>query len=287
MSLLADVNFQQEDAFFVMSVRDKSQRDIARKLSAVVQGQRTQDDRKRNGAPVRRSFVLKTPKSPSPLVQMLNQKNGKSGGLGGGLRLQTYLSLLWVCSAEPYQSQRPARVWAELLSLEDPEVNGVRRIRAAFKDLQERRFITQEPTKPVPTIKLLSDLGDGSSYVPPGIAILSASSHERPAHEYFRVPNELWLNGYIGNMSGAALAMYLVLLAESRGSRKDVWLSPRAMEDLYGISPSTRTKGVAMLKELGLVTVKKQDVSSMIDYSPSRQVYQIPLLPDPSTEQIA
>lgn len=273
-----------------MSVRNKQQHEIARKLFVMLQGPRTSEDLsrvRRAGAPVRRSFVLKTSHGPSPLVQMLNQRNGKGGGPGGGLRLQTYLSLLWVCSGKPYESQRPARVWAELLSLEDPEVNGTRRVRAALKELQERRFIALEPTKPTPTIKLLSDQGNGLPYVPPGVAVLSASREERPNHEYFRVPNEIWLDGYIGDMNGAALAMFLVLLAESRGSRKDVWLSPRALEDLYGISSSTRTKGVAALKDLGLITVRHQGISSAIDYSPSRQVYQIPLLPVPDRDQIA
>lgn len=234
----------------------------------------------RTGAPVRRSFILKSPDGgPSPLVRMLNQRNGKSGGPGGGLRLQIYLSLLWVCSGKPYETQRPARVWAELLSLEDPETNGTRRVRAALKELQERRFITVEPTKPTPTIRLLSDLGDGSPYVPPGVAMLDARPEEKRKHEYFRVPNAIWLNGYMGDMTGAAIAMYLVLLGESRGVRRDVWLSPRALEDLYGISASTRTKGIATLKDLGLITVRRQTLESTIEFSPSRQIYQIPSLP--------
>jgi hypothetical protein len=263
----------------------KRQQEIARKLFKVLQGHHAtgkgSSGRTRTGAPLRRAFVLNTPSGPSPLVRMLNQRNGKSGGPGGGLRLQTYLSLLWVCSGSPYQSQRPARVWAELLSLEDPEINGTRRIRATLKELQERRFIDIEPTKPTPTIKLLSDLGDGSPYVPPGIAMLTASAEDKPSNEYFRVPNDLWLDGYIADMSGAALAMFLVLLAESRGTRKDVWLSPKALEALYGISPSTRTKGISALEDLGLITVRRQAVISTIEYSPSRQVYQLPMLPIP------
>lgn len=268
-----------------MEAPNKRQHQIARKLFGVIQGQNSRSDsaKERLGAPVRRSFTLKTSDGPSPLVRMLNQRNGKSGGPGGGLRLQMYLSLLWVCSGKPYETQRPARVWAELLSLEDPETNGTRRVRAALKELQERRFITVEPTKPTPTIKLLSELGDGSSYTPPGLAMLDASGEEKRRHEYFRVPNKIWLDGYIGDMNGAALAMYLVLLAESRGVRKDVWLSPRALEDLYGISSSTRTKGIGVLKDLGLITVKQQGVSSTIEYSPSRQVYQVPLLPPATT----
>lgn len=269
-----------------MVAAHKRQQEIARKLFVVLQGQhrttkQTSSGIVRTGAPVRRAFVLKTPEAPSPLVRMLNQKNGKSGGPGGTLRLQSYLSLLWVCSGSPYQSQRPARVWAELLALEDPEVNGTRRIRAAFKELQERHFVEVEPTRPTPTVKLLSDMGDGSPYVPPGLAMLSASAEDKPNNEYFRVPNEIWLDGYVADMNGAALAMFLILLAESRGTRKDVWLSPKALENLYGISASTRTKGISVLKDLGLITVRRQSVSSTIDYSPSRQVYQIPLLPVP------
>lgn len=259
-----------------MSIEDKRQKLLAKKLFDTL---RVEAQKSRVGAPVRRSFLLKT-EEPSPLVRLLNQRNGKSGGPGGALRLQVYLSLLWVCSSQPYQTDRPARVWAELLSLEDPAVNGTRRVRAALKELQARRFIAVEPSKPTPIIKLLSDTGDGSPYIPPGIAIREASQ-DRHRHEYIRVPNEVWLEGYIGDMSGAALAMFLVLLAESRGVAKEVWLSPRALEDLYGISPSSRTKGIAQLKELGLITVQRQSLEARAEYSPSRQIYRIPLLPEP------
>jgi hypothetical protein len=254
-----------------MALVDKRQKVIAEQLFATFRHSRI-------GAPVRRAFVLKTESGPSPLVRLLNQRNGKSGGPGGGLRAQLYLSLLWVCASSPYQTDRPARVWAQLLSLEDPETNGTRRIRAALKELGERRFVRQEMTKPTPTIHLLSDLGDGSEYVPPGIAIGKAAEETKARHEYFRVPNAIWTDGYINDMDGPALAMFLVLLAESRGLDKKIWLSPRALEELYGISPSTRTKGISRLKDLGLITVEKQVLEAQATFSPSRQIYRIPML---------
>jgi hypothetical protein len=94
----------------------------------------------------------------------------------------------------------------------------------------------------------------------------------------------MWTEGYLGDMDGAAIAMFLVLLAESRGVCRDVWISPHALDELYGISASTRTKGIAQLKELELVTVARQAVQSRIDFSPSRQIYRIPILPDPTPE---
>ena len=232
----------------------------------------------RIGAPVRRAFVLRTDSAPSPLIRLLNQRTGKSGGPGGALRVQLYLSLLWVCASRPYATDRPARVWAELLSLKDPETNGTRRVRAALKELAEREFIHQEMTKPTPTIRLLSDLGDGSEYVPPGVAIGDASEEARAHHEYFRVPNAIWTEGFISDMDGAALAMFLVLLAESRGTDKEVWISPRALESLYGVSPSSRTKGISQLHDLGLITVERQTLEAKATYSPSRQIYRVPLL---------
>jgi hypothetical protein len=191
------------------------------------------------------------------------------------------LSLLWVCASKPYATNRPARVWAELLNLDDPETNGTRRVRAALKELAARGFVRLEPTKPTPTITVLSDFGDGSAYTTPGEVIMDSTGDSRKSHEYFRVPNEIWTEGYLGDMDGAAIAMFLVLLAESRGVCRDVWISPHVLDEMYGISASTRTKGVAQLKELELVTVKRQAVQSRIDFSPSRQVYRIPLLPDP------
>lgn len=261
-----------------MSIADRQQKLIARKLLSTF---REEARVSRAGAPIRRSFVLKTKEGPSPLVRLLNQRDGKSGGPGGRLRIQIYLSLLWVCASKPYETSRPARVWAELLNLADPETNGTRRVRAALKELAERKFVRLEPTKPTPTITVLSDLGDGSAYTNPGETIVESSADTRKSHEYFRVPNAIWTEGYLGDMDGAAIAMFLVLLAESRGVCRDVWLSPHALDQLYGISPSTRTKGIAQLKELELVTVKRQAVRSQIDFSPSRQIYRIPILPDP------
>lgn len=254
-----------------MAFTDKQQEVIAEQLFATFRHSRI-------GAPVRRAFVLRADSDPSPLVRLLNHRNGKSGGPGGGLRVQLYLSLLWVCASSPYQTDRPARVWAQLLALEDAETNGVRRIRAALKELEERGFIRQEMTTPAPTIHLRSDLGDGSEYVPPGIAIGEAEDGTKSQHEYFRVPNAIWTEGYISKMDGPALAMFLVLLAESRGIDKNVWLSPRALEALYGISPSTRTKGISRLQELGLITVEKKVLEAQATFSPSRQIYRIPLL---------
>lgn len=254
-----------------MSLIDKQQKVMAEQLFSTFRHSRI-------GAPVRRAFVLKTESGPSPLVRLLNQRNGKSGGPGGGLRVQLYLSLLWVCASSPYQTDRPSRVWAQLLSLKDPETNGTRRIRAALKELHERKFVRQEMTKPAPTIHLLSDLGDGSEYVPPGIAIGEAAEEAKSQHEYFRVPNAIWTDGYISDMDGPAIAMFLVLLAESRGIDKKVWISPRALEELYGISPSTRTKGISRLQDLGLITVEKQSLEAQATFSPSRQIYRVPLL---------
>lgn len=261
-----------------MTIANRQQKLIARKLLSTF---RKEARLSRTGAPVRRSFVLKTGEGPSPLVRLLNQRDGKSGGPGGRLRLQIYLSLLWVCASKPYETSRPARVWAELLNLDDPETNGTRRVRAALKELAERKFVRLEPTKPTPTITVLSDLGDGSVYTNPGEAIVDSSGEARKSHEYFRVPNAIWTEGYLGDMDGAAIAMFLVLLAESRGVCRDVWLSPHSLDELYGISASTRTKGIAQLKELELVTVKRQAVQSQINFSPSRQIYRIPILPDP------
>lgn len=263
---------------FRMTIASRQQKLIARKLLSTF-GKEAQISR--TGAPIRRSFVLKTKDGPSPLVRLLNQRDGKSGGPGGRLRLQMYLSLLWVCAGKPYKTTRPARVWAELLGLEDPATNGTRRVRAALKELAERKFVRVEPTKPTPTITVLSDLGDGSPYTNPGEIIGDLAKEDRKSHEYFRVPNVVWTEGFLGDMDGAAIAMFLVLLAESRGVCRDVWISPHALDELYGISASTRTKGVAQLKELGLVTVTRQAVQSRIDFSPSRQIYRVPILPDP------
>ncbi|MGW0633779.1 hypothetical protein [Streptomyces sp. NPDC002758] len=71
------------------------------------------------------------------------------------------------------------------------------------------------------------------------------SKAEKLDHLYVQLPAGLWTNGWIMELSGATLAMYLVLLHERRGGEnKAVWLSPRIGRERYDLSDETRRKGL-------------------------------------------
>ncbi|HVF74574.1 MAG TPA: hypothetical protein VM938_05955, partial [Acidimicrobiales bacterium] len=66
------------------------------------------------------------------------------GGRGGAVRLKLYLSFLWFAAAPPHDVTYPARAWASLLGLEDPEARGARRIIDAITWLDAHDFVVVE-----------------------------------------------------------------------------------------------------------------------------------------------
>lgn len=181
--------------------------------------------------------------------------------------MKLYVSLLWVCAAAPFNAARPNRAWAALLGLEDPEVKGVRRIRGAIQELQERRLITVEDRGGRPSrLHMLSDNGDGSPYESPTEAY-NALRHadntpQRLAqHQYFRVPSNIWTDGYISRLTGPGFIMLLILLSEQRGQARPVWLSKSRSADRFGLADSTINAGLRELNTLGLTKVGRQSIS--------------------------
>jgi hypothetical protein len=67
-------------------------------------------------------------------------------------------------------------------------------------------------------VTLLSEAGTGEPYELPGAAynrLRNTKPRDRAEeHRYIQLTNELWTCGWIATLSGAALAMLLVLYAE-------------------------------------------------------------------------
>lgn len=250
-------------------------------------------DSTRAGAAIRRIFAVDPDVERTPLARLLQQRDGRGGGPGGALRLQLYVSLVWVCTKPPYDTDRPARVWAQLLGLDDAAGNGTRRIRAALAELDAREFVRLERRGARTTnITVLSDIGDGSPYVVPGAEFdrrrdtIAEGDPERKRLVYFRVPNEIWTEGSIAALDGPGFAMLLILLAESRGYRRPVWFSPGHADEYYGIAAATRSRGIDELVRLGLVAIAKEPVNATTKYGARRNVYTLPFLdPDPTRPQ--
>lgn len=212
-----------------------------------------------------------------PMARMLR------GGRGGSVRLKVYLSFLWFAAAPPHDVTYPARAWAGLIGLNDPEVNGARRVVDAITWLADEEFVTVQRRPGQPSIVLLrSELGDGSAYEPPGATterLLEAGQvgPEVYRHHYVKLQPEFWTNGWIAELSGAALSMYLSLLVELTDQPAEttaLWLSPKEARARSGLSEETRGKGYRELVRLGLVEVKRRPIGKdAFDFRRLRNVY--------------
>jgi hypothetical protein len=158
-------------------------------------------------------------------------------------------------------------------------------------ELEARDFVILDKLAGTRTtrIRLLSDAGDGSPYSVPGEVLHRAndeplSPEARAKHVYFRVPNAMWTLGHIAKLDGPATAMLLIVLAESRGSRQPVWFSPSHADEYYGVAAATRSKGLDTLRKLEIVVVSKVPINGTAKYSPRRNVYLLPMLPQPDSE---
>lgn len=208
---------------------------------------------------VRSSFIVSMdPETPPPMTLMMR------GGRGGEVKLKLLLSMLWVAVKEPYDVRQPARVWAELLGLDEPETRGAARVNAAVRRLVEGDFleVDKRPGQPSRLI-LREETGRGAAYTHPGSHWEKREGLPLPknAPRYTQLPTGLWTQGWMATLSTSAIAMLLVLLEQTRGKHyDDLWFSPSVAAKRYGLSETTRRKGIDELDALGIITVDRVPV---------------------------
>lgn len=210
---------------------------------------------KRTHVPVRSSFIVSAdPDTPPPLTLLLR------GGRGGEVKLKLLLSMLWVAVKEPYDVSQPARVWAELLGLSEPDTKGAARVNAAVRRLVEAGYLASEKRAGQPSrLFLREETGAGEAYTHPGSHWVSKQAKKsKDGPRYTRLPASLWLNGWIADLSGPALAMLLILLEQTRDKTYDgLWFSPSVAAKRYQLSETTRRKGVDELVKRDLIYVDR------------------------------
>lgn len=232
----------------------------------------------RTSAPVRRRFIERSAADapPPPLARMLR------GGRGGMVRLKLELSMLWLAARAPHELIYPARAWAVLLDLPDPEGRGARRIQDALRWLEENRFVDIMLRLGQPsTVQLRSENGDDKPYELPGQAYnrLRNDRSASEAHRYIQLPNSFWTNGWLATLSGPAVAMLLVLYAElgqDPPATTDLWFSPRQADLQYALSEDTRSKGLRELRATGLIDARQKSITpDVFDFRRLRNVYRL------------
>lgn len=85
---------------------------------------------------------------------------------------------------------------------------------------------------------------------------------------YFTLPHEFWTEQHFATLSPAALAVLLIVLKETT-KKPDVELLREKMQDWYGISGKTVTKGIQELMAAGLIEERlrwEEDLSAKLGY---------------------
>jgi hypothetical protein len=243
----------------------ESARDLARRIN-------------NRPAEVRNGFVERLGRADQdpPLAHMLR------GGQGGSVRLKLLLSLLWVAVRPPHETEYPARGWAALLDLEQPETNGARRVTAAFSWLAANRYIRVVPNPGAPaTVYLKDERGNGKPYKLPAAALKAKKETEGQLTRddyWVSLPATFWTEGWIAVLRAPAVAMLLVMLDEAgmAGRVNGLWQSPQQAQDRFGLSQDTRTDGLLELEAYGIVGKKRSPVSpGVFDFRRLRNVYDL------------
>jgi hypothetical protein len=105
----------------------------------------------------------------------------------------------------------------------------------------------------------------------------SGQPYTRPAgtKRYVRLPLGIWELGWIVRLSGAALALLIILLDMQGGQAKPTWISPAVAKRRYDLSTETWSKGVGELETLGIVTRSKVPQGDIFDYRRLRNSYRV------------
>jgi hypothetical protein len=191
--------------------------------------------------------------------------------------------LLWFSVRFPHETDYPARGWASLLDLDEPETNGARRVNAAISWLAKRRYLKIVPNPGAPsTIYLRDERGLGFPYRLPAKVIkdLKDTGERISRDEYWvQLPASFWTNGWAGVLSGAAVAMLLVMLDEAgSGQATGLWHSPRMARERFALSQDTRTDGLLELEACKIIDMRRSPVSpGVFDYRRLRNVYDLHL----------
>lgn len=229
---------------------------------------------------VRFSFVRREDGSERlpPLARLLR------GGRGGEVRLKLLLALLWVAGGGDERhatNAYPARSWAALLDLDDPEGHGQRRVRDAIQWLEREGFVRtdRQPGKPM-ALQLLLEDGLGKEYVDPAESAKKKKDSKEGLQRsdlYVLLPASFWTEGWAATLSARALAMLLVL-REVTFSGEWKWVSPAQARHRYGLSEDTWSKGVAELRAHKIIEIRKRPVSEDdFEFRRVRNTYKLPV----------
>ncbi len=216
---------------------------------------------RRSVVPLAKDFIRRDDGRPPPLATLMR------GGRGGEVRLKLFLSMNLLATSDPFDVRpQPARVWAEMLNLPSPKINGARRVSEAIASLQQHKLISIDNRRRgrPRRVYLRSHTGDGKPY-------------SRPRSTWVNLPVTFWTNGWIVRLSGRAIALLLILseLVGEKDREQGAHVRPDRARLQYGLSEDTWTRGVKELKEAGIIIVTREKHGELWDFVRLRNKYKV------------
>ncbi|TGN65404.1 hypothetical protein EXE59_16655 [Nocardioides eburneiflavus] len=79
---------------------------------------------------------------------------------------------------------------------------------------------------------------------------------------YFQLPGSFWTEKWFDKLSMPALCMLLIILKETNDDNAEIHLTHEQVEEWYGISASSAATGFAELEDVGLVTIRRDQIEA-------------------------
>jgi hypothetical protein len=157
--------------------------------------------------------------------------------------LAQYLLLHAVASGTDFGVARDSRVWARALGLDFKLSASRTAISKNWAWLERHQLIRRERRGRLGKVILLRDDGSGRSYKHP----------VKLGEPYLQLPFSYWHEGWDTKLDLPSVALLLIGL-----SLRDGFILPHSqVNDWYGVSSSTLTKGVHGLRRHGLLDVRR------------------------------
>jgi len=175
--------------------------------------------------------------------------------------LHQYLLVHAAASGGAFEVTRDSRIWARALGLAENKESSRAAVSKGWGWLERARLIRRDRRGRLAQITLLSDDGSGKPYRHP--------YDQKPRQDYIALPYAFWRKGWHEKLDLPSLAVLLIGMSLGR----DFILPQSHVQQWYGISAATLSKGIAGLRRHNLISVTRTPEPAPLAPEGFRYVY--------------
>jgi len=195
---------------------------------------------------------------PGPLAAFVTAHNNRG--------LHQYLLAHAAASGGQFDVTRDSRVWARALGLAADKASSRAAVSKGWAWLERLKLIRRGRRGRLARITLLSDDGLGDPYKHP--------FDQRPRQDYITLPYAFWLERWHEKLDLPSLAVLLIGMSLGRN-----FILPQShVQQWYGISPATLSKGISGLRRNDLIAVTRTPEPAPLAPEGFRIVYRYTML---------